>query len=125
VDESRHPRYRDNEDSRFYKTDRLSLEETWRALRDELGRVLMNAQRAFWRGRLEMNPERVRWWHGAIFAGRAFRQPIPTAGATITGWFAHSKVSPIFVWPEQAASMSRPVGLYSQGSLPRERQPFR
>ena len=68
MDESRHPRYRDNEDSRFYKTDRLSPEETWRALRDELGRVLMDAQRAFWLGRLEMNPERVRWWHGAIFA---------------------------------------------------------
>jgi Fic family protein len=28
----------------------------------------MDAQRAFWRGRLEMDPERVRWWHGAIFA---------------------------------------------------------
>jgi hypothetical protein len=37
-------------------------------LRDELGRVLMDARRAFWRGRLEMDPERVRWWHGAIFA---------------------------------------------------------
>jgi fido (protein-threonine AMPylation protein) len=68
VDESRHPRYRDNENSRFYKTDRLSPEETWRALRDEMGRVLMDAQRAFWRGRLELDPERVRWWHGAIFA---------------------------------------------------------
>ena len=68
MDETSHPRYRDNEDSRFYKTDRLSPEETWRALRDELGRVLTDAQRAFWRGRLEMDPERVRWWHGAIFA---------------------------------------------------------
>ena len=68
MDESGHPRYRDNEDSRFYTTDRLSPEETWRALRNELGRVLMGAQRAFWRGRLEMDPERVRWWHGAIFA---------------------------------------------------------
>jgi hypothetical protein len=69
VDESRHlRRFRDKEDSRFYRTDRLSPEETWLALRDELGRVLMDAQRAFWRGRLEMDPERVRWWHGAIFA---------------------------------------------------------
>lgn len=69
MDQSRHPRrYRDNEDSRFYRTDRLSPEETWLALRDNLGRVLMDAQRAFWRGRLEMDPERVRWWHGAIFA---------------------------------------------------------
>ncbi len=65
---SRHPRYRDNEDSRFYKTDRLSPEDTWRALRDELGRVLMDAQRAFWRGRLELDPEPDRWWHRAIFA---------------------------------------------------------
>ena len=68
VDESGHARYRDNEDSRFYKTDRLSPEDTWRALSDELGRVLMDAQRAFWRGRLELDAERVRWWHGAIFA---------------------------------------------------------
>jgi hypothetical protein len=68
MDESRHPRYRDNEDSRFYTTDRLSPEETWRALADKLGRVLMDAQRAFWRGQLEMTLERVRWWHGAIFA---------------------------------------------------------
>ncbi|MGO9319260.1 MAG: Fic family protein [Solirubrobacteraceae bacterium] len=68
MDESRHPRYRDNDGSRFYKAGRLSPEETWRALGDELGRVLMDAQRVFWRGRLEMTPERVRWWHGAIFA---------------------------------------------------------
>ena len=68
MDESRRPRYRDNEDSRFYKTDRLSPEDMWRALSDELGRVLMDAQRAFWRGRLELDAERVRWWHGAIFA---------------------------------------------------------
>ncbi len=80
MDESRHPRYRDNEGSRFYRADRLSPEETWRALGDELGRVLMDAQRVFWRGRLEMTPERVRWWHGAIFArhfpydGGRFRQ---------------------------------------------------
>jgi prophage maintenance system killer protein len=68
VDESRHPHYRDNEDSRFYKTDRLSPEDTWLVLSDELGRVLMDTQLAFWRGRLDMDPERVRWWHGAIFA---------------------------------------------------------
>ncbi len=68
MDKSRQPRYRDNEDSRFYKTDRLSPEDTWQALSDELVRVLMDAQRAFWRGRLEMDAERVRWWHGAIFA---------------------------------------------------------
>jgi hypothetical protein len=59
--------YRDNEGSRFYKANRLSPEATWQALGDELGRVLADAQRAFWRSRLEMNPERVRW-HGAIFA---------------------------------------------------------
>jgi hypothetical protein len=29
------------------------------------------------------------------WAARAFRQPIPTAGATIRAWFAHSQVSPI------------------------------
>jgi hypothetical protein len=74
VDEFRHPRYRDNEGSRFYKAGRLSPEETWRALGDELGRVLMDAQRVFWRGRLEMNPERVRWWHGAIFARHFLRR---------------------------------------------------
>jgi hypothetical protein len=68
VDESGHPPYSDNEDSPFYKTDRLSPEDTWRALSDELVRVLMGAQRAFWRSRLEVDPERVRWWHGAIFA---------------------------------------------------------
>jgi hypothetical protein len=68
VDESGHPRYRDNEDSRFYKTASLSPEDTWRALSDELGHVLMDAQRALWRGRLELDAERVRWWHGAIFA---------------------------------------------------------
>jgi Fic/DOC family len=68
VDESEHPGYRDNEGSRFYRAGRLSPEETWRALGDELGRVLMDVQRAFWRGRIEMTPERIRWWHGAIFA---------------------------------------------------------
>ena len=61
-------RYRDNEGSRFYRAGRSSPEETWLVLGDELGRVLMDAQRVFWRGRLEMTPERVRWWHGAIFA---------------------------------------------------------
>lgn len=68
MDESRHPRYRDNENSRFYKTERLSPEDTWQSLSEELGRVLMDAQRAFWRRRLEVNPERVCWWHGAIFS---------------------------------------------------------
>jgi fido (protein-threonine AMPylation protein) len=80
MDKSRHPRYQDNEGSRFYRAGRLSPEETWWVLGDELGRVLMDAKRVFWRGRLEMNPERVRWWHGAIFArhfpydGGRFRQ---------------------------------------------------
>jgi hypothetical protein len=80
VHESRHPPYRDNEGSRFYRAGRLSPEETWRALGNELARVLMDARRVFWRGRLEMDPERVRWWHGAIFArhfpydGGRFRQ---------------------------------------------------
>lgn len=80
MDESRHPSYRDNEGSRFYRASRFSPEETWRALGDELGRVLMDARRVFWRGGLEMTPERVRWWHGAIFArhfpydGGRFRQ---------------------------------------------------
>ncbi|HEX4116033.1 MAG TPA: Fic family protein [Solirubrobacteraceae bacterium] len=80
MDESRHLRYQDNEGSRFSRAGRLSPEDTWRALGDELARVLMDAQRVFWRGRLEMTPERVRWWHGAIFArhfpydGGRFRQ---------------------------------------------------
>jgi hypothetical protein len=80
MDEPKHPRYRDNEGSRFYRAGRMSPEETWRALGDELARVLMDAQRVFWRGRLEMAPKRVRWWHGAIFArhfpydGGHFRQ---------------------------------------------------
>jgi len=80
MDESGHPRYRDNEGSRFYRAGRLSPEETWQALGDELGRVLMDAQRAFWRKPLRMDAERVRWWHGAIFArhfphdGGRFRQ---------------------------------------------------
>lgn len=68
MDEPRHLRYQDNEGSRFYRAGRLSPEETWRALGDELGRVLMDAQRAFWRALLQMDPGRIRWWHGAIFA---------------------------------------------------------
>jgi Fic/DOC family len=62
--------YRDREDSRFYQAYGLSPEETWQTLGDELGRVLDDAQRAFWRMPLRMDPERVRWWHGAIFARR-------------------------------------------------------
>jgi fido (protein-threonine AMPylation protein) len=66
---SRHlPGYRDREDSRFYQARGLSPERTWQALGDELARVLDDAQRAFWRTPLRMDPERVRWWHGAIFA---------------------------------------------------------
>jgi hypothetical protein len=68
MDQSSPPPYRDDEGSRFYSAGRLSPQETWRVLGDELGRVLTDAQRAFWRCRLEMTPERVRWWHGAIFA---------------------------------------------------------
>lgn len=90
--EFRHPRYRDNEGSRFYRADRLSPEETWRTLGNELARVLMDARRAFWRGRLEMDYERVRWWHGAIFArhfpydGGRFRQERAFFGAmTVDG----------------------------------------
>jgi prophage maintenance system killer protein len=60
-------RYRDREESRFYQALGLSPKETWQALGDELARVLDDAQRAFWRTRLRMDPERVRWWHGAIF----------------------------------------------------------
>jgi hypothetical protein len=62
------PRYRDHEESRFYQAPGLSPEQTWQALGDELARVLNDAQRAFWRSPLQMDPERVRWWHGAIFA---------------------------------------------------------
>ena len=64
------PRYRDREESRFYQAGGLSPEHTWQALGDELTRVLGDAQRAFWRAPLQMDPERVRWWHGAIFARR-------------------------------------------------------
>lgn len=52
----------------FYQARGLSPEQTWQALGDGLARVLSDAQRAFWRGALRMDPERVRWWHGAIFA---------------------------------------------------------
>lgn len=62
------PRYRDREESRFYQASGLSPELTWRALGDELARVLGDAQQAFWRAPLRMDPERIRWWHGAIFA---------------------------------------------------------
>ena len=62
------PRYRDREESRFYQAGGLSPEQTWHALGDELSRVLNDAQRAFWRGPLQVDPERIRWWHGAIFA---------------------------------------------------------
>ncbi len=62
------PRYHDCEESRFYQAGSLSPEQTWQALGDELARVLNDAQRAFWRAPLQMDPERVRWWHGAIFA---------------------------------------------------------
>lgn len=39
--------------------------------RDELARVLDDAQRAFRRAALRMDPERVRWWHGAISPANA------------------------------------------------------
>jgi hypothetical protein len=71
MNEPGHPRYRDREDSRFFQAHGLTPEETWQALGDELARVLNDAQRTFWRAPLPMNPERVRWWHGAIF-GRHF-----------------------------------------------------
>lgn len=61
-------RYRDREESRFYQARGLSPEQTWQALGDELARVLDDAQRAFWGTALRIDPERVRWWHGAIFA---------------------------------------------------------
>jgi hypothetical protein len=63
-------RYRDREDSRFYQAHGLSPEETWQALGNQLAHVLDDAQRAFWCAPLRMDPERVRWWHGAIFARR-------------------------------------------------------
>jgi hypothetical protein len=71
MDGSRQRPYRDREDSRFYRTGNLSSEETWQALTRELARVLADARKAFWRHRLLIDPERIRWWHGAIF-GRHF-----------------------------------------------------
>lgn len=62
------PRYHDREESRFYQAGGLSPDQTWQALGDELARVLNDAQRTFWRTPLRMDPARVRWWHGAIFA---------------------------------------------------------
>ncbi len=80
-------RFRDREESRFYQARGLSPEETWQALGDELARVLSDAQRAFWRAPLHVDPERIRWWHGAIFArhfphdGGRFRQERAYFGA--------------------------------------------
>jgi fido (protein-threonine AMPylation protein) len=91
MDGPRHPRYRDREDSRFYQARGLSPEETWQALGDELARVLDDAQRAFWQTPLRMDPERVRWWHGAIFArqfphdGGHFRQEPAFFGVVLPG----------------------------------------
>lgn len=68
-DSLRHrPNHRDREDSRFYQARSLSPEQTWRALSRELARVLADARTAFWRRPLLIDVERVRWWHGAIFA---------------------------------------------------------
>jgi len=82
-------RYRDREDSRFYQAHGLSPEQTWQALGDELARVLDDAQRAFWRTPLRMDPERIRWWHGAIFArpfphdGGRFRRELAFFGVVL------------------------------------------
>lgn len=84
-------RYRDREDSRFFQARGLSPEETWQALGDELARVLDDAQQAFWRGSLRMDPERIRWWHGAIFArhfphdGGRFRRDRAFIGLVMPG----------------------------------------
>jgi Fic family protein len=86
MNEPRHPRYRDHEDSRFFQARGLTTEETWQALGDELARVLNDTQRMFWRASLPMNPERIRWWHGAIFGrhfpydGGRFRQELAFFG---------------------------------------------
>lgn len=64
------PGYRDREDSRFYQARGLSPEQTWQALSRELARVLIEARTAFWRQPLQIDIERIRWWHGAIFARR-------------------------------------------------------
>jgi hypothetical protein len=85
------PRYRDREESRFYQASGLSPEQTWQALGDELARVLNDAQRAFWRTLLRMGSERVRWWHGAIFArhfprdGGRFRRDRAFFGVVMPG----------------------------------------
>lgn len=70
MDESprRQPSYRDREVSRFYQARGLSPEQTWQALSRELARVLADARATFWRRPLLIDVERVRWWHGAIFA---------------------------------------------------------
>jgi prophage maintenance system killer protein len=60
--------YRDREESRFYQARGLSPEQTWQALSRELARVLADARTAFWLRSLLIDVERVRWWHGAIFA---------------------------------------------------------
>jgi hypothetical protein len=84
-------RYRDGEDSRFFQARGISPEETWQALGDELGRVLDDAQRAFWCKSLRMDPERVRLWHGAIFArrfphdGGRFRRELAFFGVVLPG----------------------------------------
>jgi hypothetical protein len=62
------PSYRDRELSRFYQARGLSPEQTWQALSRELARVLADTRTAFWRRPLLIDVERVRWWHGAIFA---------------------------------------------------------
>jgi prophage maintenance system killer protein len=68
VNEPSEGRYRDREDSRFYRAAGLSPEDTWEVLSQELARVLGDAQEAFWRKPVRMDAERVHWWHGAIFA---------------------------------------------------------
>jgi fido (protein-threonine AMPylation protein) len=88
MDASAH-RYRDREESRFYQARSLSPEQTWQALGDELARVLDDAQQAFWRTPLRIDPERVRWWHGAIFArhfahdGGRFRRELAFFGVPL------------------------------------------
>jgi len=77
-------RFRDREESRFYQA--RGPEETWQVLGDELGRVLNDAQRAFWCAPLHVEPERIRWWHGAIFSrhfphdGGTFRRELAYFG---------------------------------------------
>lgn len=62
------PSYRDREDSRFYQARSLSPEQTWQTLSRELARVLRDARTTFWRRPLLIDVERIRWWHGTIFA---------------------------------------------------------